>query len=144
MIYFIADDRNSIIEWKETVQAVYEVPSDVKNVDRLVLQIRNDVRNESNNPFHCIERSVRRLSNKYAPFVSLMAHLDLYVALSRNVRDRQKMKEDMLAVCRLAYHNNELELKKIDKFETEYDPTIKGSAIYWYTCKYSCISHTVL
>lgn len=134
-IYFISDEPNIASEWKKVTQASYTVPSRDEDVNRFVLQLRNDVRNEHSNPFHCIERSARRLTDKYAPFVSLMAHLDLYVALSRNTRDRNQMKEEMLAACRLAYHDNEAFLRVIDKFEAEYDSSIKGSAIRWYTRK---------
>lgn len=132
-IYLITDEPNFASEWKDIVQAIYTVPSKNEDIIRFVLQIRSDIRNEYGNPFHCIERSARHLTDKYAPFVSLMAHLDLYVALSRNTRDRNQMKEEMLAACRLAYHNNQAYLKVIDQFEAEYDRSIKGSAIRWYT-----------
>lgn len=134
-IYLITDESDSTSEWKQIVQASYTVPSRNEDINRFVLKIRSDVRNEYGNPFHCIERSARRLTDRYAPFISLMAHLDLYVALSRNTRDRNQMKEEMLAACRIAYHNNEAYLKVIDHFDAEYDPAIKGTAIRWYTRK---------
>jgi hypothetical protein len=142
-IYFIIDNHTTEFEWKKIVKASYEVPSNIEDVNRFVLQIRNDVRSESGNPFHCIERSTRRPNDKYAPFVSLMAHLDLYVALSRRTRDRNKIKEEMLAACRLVYHNNDAYLKMIDKFEAEYDSSVKGNAIRWYTSKCSHVSHQI-
>ena len=138
-IYLITDEPNLGSEWKELVQASYTVPLRNEDINRFVLKIRSDVRNEYGDPFHCIERSARRLTDKNAPFVSLMAHLDLYVALSRNTRDRNQMKEEMLAACRIAYHNNEVYLKMIDRYEAEYDSSINGSAIRWYTRK--CISN---
>lgn len=132
-IYLIMGAHTTKFEWKNMVKSSYEVPSNLDDINRFVLQIRNDVRSESGNPFCFIERSARGLSNKYAPFVSLMANLDLYVALARYTNDRSKMKEDMLVACRLVYQNNDAYLKMIERFEMEYDPSVKGNAIRWYT-----------
>jgi len=134
-VYFIIDNLTDEFEWMKFVKIIYEVSSNVDDINRFVLKIRSDVRGEIGNSMNSIERSTRHLSDKYVPFISLMGHLELYVALSYHTNDRNKMKEEMLEACRLVYHNNDTYLKMIDKFEVEYDSSVKGNAIRWYTSK---------
>ncbi|CAF3481974.1 unnamed protein product [Rotaria sp. Silwood1] len=136
-VYMIVRSEDATFECKN-VRAIYRTDS-YQNVNRLILQIRNDVRSDTTSPIRPIERSARRLSEKYAPFVSLMTHLDLHLALSRNADNRMETKNEMLRSCRLMYRNNEAELNRIDEFDKKYthDPDSgKGKAIFWYTRKY--------
>ncbi len=136
-VYMIVRSEDATFECKN-VRAIYRTDS-YQNVNRLILQIRNDIRSDTTSPIRPIERSARLLSEKYAPFISLMSHLDLHLALSRNADNRMETKNEMLRSCRLIYRNNEAELNRIDEFDKKYthDPDSgKGNAIFWYTRKY--------
>ena len=133
-IYLILENKDSSIDC-QNIKAIYYIDS-YKNINRLVLQIRNDVRSDITSPIRPIEKSAHRLSNKYAPFISLMSNSDLYLALYRDIDDRKKMKEEMMNACRLMYSNNQSELTRIDEFDKKYshEPDMNTEkAIFWYT-----------
>ena len=102
-IYLIVESDDHTLGL-ETVRAVYCINS-YNSINRLILRIRHDVRSDTASPIRPIEKSAHRISDKYAPFVFLMSHLELYVALYRDIHDRTKMKEEMLNACRLAYQS---------------------------------------
>ena len=135
-IYLIVQNAEDILFWESIVKSVYKVNVSSDNINRLVLKLRNDVRSETSGLLRPIEKSTRRHTEKYVPFVSLMANLDLYVALSWDCDDRMNTKNDMLAACRLSYQHDQAQLKIIDQFEKDYDGEIgkeNANAIYWYT-----------
>jgi tetratricopeptide (TPR) repeat protein len=54
----------------------------------------------------------------------------LLIVVLLNISQSDFSKEEMLNECREYYKDNEVELKKINKFENEYQT---GESIYWYT-----------
>jgi hypothetical protein len=137
-IYLLVESEDHAFEC-ENIKALYRIDS-YENIKRLILQIRNNVRSDTTSPIRPIEKSAHRLSDRYAPFVSLMSHLDLYVALYRDVDDCKKMKEEMMDACRLIYRHDQGELHRIEEFDKKYSDEPDGSvgrAIFWYTRKHN-------
>lgn len=117
----------------ENVQKLYNAK--FEDTNKLILRIRHDVREETTGPFRLIERSVRQLKEKYTPYVSLMANLDLHMAVTRDIKDTEQVKQQMLTACRRVYHDNAQQLERIEDFGKSYNTFEKGKAIYWYTRK---------
>ncbi|CAM4830189.1 unnamed protein product [Rotaria magnacalcarata] len=133
-LYLIAKRDDVTFDCKN-VRTCYFTDS-YQNINRVILQIRSDILSDTTSPIRPIERSVRFLSENYAPFISLISNLDLHLALSRNIHDHIEAKDEMLRACRLVYQNNEAELNRINEFEKKYnhDPdSDKKEAIFWYT-----------
>ncbi len=142
-IYLIVDNEEYIVEC-ENIKIIYRIDS-YENINQLILQLRSEVRSDTTSPIRPVEKSVRRFSGRYAPFVSLWSHVELFLALYRDVDDRKRMKEEMLNACRLIYQNDASEQRKIDEFDKIYsdEPDVSsGRAVFSYTRKYNihCIS----
>ncbi|UJR18044.1 hypothetical protein I4U23_004945 [Adineta vaga] len=115
----------------KNVKKIYQINSE--EIDKFILGIRNDVRAETALPVRLIEKSVQYINDKYTPYISLMANLDLYLTLTRDVQDRERMKQEMITECKRVYQDNEQQLKCIEEFDRNYEIQKEGKAIYWYT-----------
>ncbi|CAF1566256.1 unnamed protein product [Adineta ricciae] len=132
-IYLIVYDLEDIEKFQEitNVKKIYQINSE--ETDKLILRVRNDVRAETSGPIHLLEKSVQYINEKYTPYISLMANLDLYLTLTRNTHDRERMKQEMITECQCIYHDNAQQLERIEEFDKNYDAQKEGKAIHWYT-----------
>jgi hypothetical protein len=130
----------TIPETNRTIKSVYSMRStelslskqkSFDNIEQLIMTLRRDIRALVDDfPFHVVEKSIRKLDSKYAPYTSFMGLLDVFISLTRD-DDHHVARIDFLKSCRAQYIDNQRQLYAIDRFAQEYQPF--EQTIGWYT-----------
>lgn len=127
-IYVFCIDIYKHSSWSQNFSKVHGLFSDMKPlIDKLSIDIQNLLAGIPP-PFaiYNIEKSFHDVTKELASFMWSQLLIDVLI----NIPQSDLSKKDMLEECRQYYKDNEIELKKIAKFDTEYQ-TIES--IYWYT-----------
>ncbi|CAF0957874.1 unnamed protein product [Adineta steineri] len=135
-IYVYCGNRQVAEQWTKSHTKVTGIFTDKKT---LLKKIRDDIgihERDSELPmsvFH-LEEKQNSLQNLTSESVSFMWY-HLLLTVLRLMGKHCNSKTDMIKECRVTYHNDEIEQKKINEFEQTYEST---KACWWYTYD-SCI-----